>query len=182
MAREEIERTGAGLHHARRSGFSIIELLLVVGIIGILAAIVIPNYLNAINRAKQKTTMGTIRAIANAWEARATETKAYNAAAIQYTLPAQQVDAGAVSSLLTPTYIKVLPITDGWGHALDFYIDALPGTSTQASLYAIRSRGRDGLLDKAGKKKYTFGIISHFDCDIVFGNGTFVTEPQGVEH
>jgi len=165
------------------SGFTIVELMIVIGIIGILSAIIIPNYLNAINRAKQKTTMATMRSIAYAWEARATETKSYNAAATKYTLPSVQIDAGAVTSLLTPTYISLLPTTDGWGHPLDFRIDALPGSGQQAMAYSIRSRGRDGVLDNGGKTKssYTFGTIKRFDCDIVFGSGTFVTEPQGVE-
>jgi prepilin-type N-terminal cleavage/methylation domain-containing protein len=183
MKTRELEQDDVDLSPVRTAGFSIIELLIVIGIIGILAAIVIPNYLNALNRAKQKTTMGTMRAIAMAWEARATETKSYNAAAAQFTLPSSEIDSVGVTALLTPTYIRILPIVDGWGHPLDFFIDALPASGQSASAYAIRSRGRDGILDNgAGSlSSYTFGTIKHFDCDIVFGSGTFVTEPQGVE-
>jgi general secretion pathway protein G len=179
MERNRLQQHPVRARGVRTAGFTIIELLLVLGIIGILAAIVIPNYLNAINRARQKTTMATMRAVAIAWEARATETKSYNAAGTQYTLPPAQLDVPGITALLTPTYIRTLPTIDGWGHSLDFYIDALPGAGA-ASTYAIRSRGRDGLLDGDGTT-YTFGPIKHFDCDIVFGSGTFVTEPQGVE-
>src|SRR5947207_15987123 len=53
--------SGLGPHRRegvmRRNGFSIIELLVAVLIIGIIAAIAMGNYLNALNRAKQKRTM-----------------------------------------------------------------------------------------------------------------------------
>ena len=53
----------------RQKGFTLIELLIVVAIIGIIAAIAIPNLLNAINRGRQKRTMSDIRSIATAMEA-----------------------------------------------------------------------------------------------------------------
>ncbi|MFZ5788886.1 MAG: type II secretion system protein, partial [Acidobacteriota bacterium] len=52
----------------RQKGFTLIELLIVVAIIGIIAAIAIPNLLNAINRGRQKRTMADIRSIATAIE------------------------------------------------------------------------------------------------------------------
>ena len=44
-------------------GFSLIELLIVVGIIGIIAAIGVPMMLNAMDRAKQRRTMGDMHSI-----------------------------------------------------------------------------------------------------------------------
>src|SRR6202171_2631010 len=88
----------------KQRGFTLIELLIVVAIIGILASIVIPNLLTAVQRSKQKRTMADMRTIATAWEARATDVNRYNAAGI--TVPTATVTDDNLTSFLSPTYVK----------------------------------------------------------------------------
>ncbi|MCD6515916.1 MAG: prepilin-type N-terminal cleavage/methylation domain-containing protein, partial [Candidatus Aminicenantes bacterium] len=50
----------------REKGFTLIELLIFVAIIGILAALLIPNIMTAMQKAKQKGTMKDVSTIATA--------------------------------------------------------------------------------------------------------------------
>ena len=45
----------------RQSAFTLIELLIVIAIIGIIAALLIPNFLDALQKSKQKRTEADMR-------------------------------------------------------------------------------------------------------------------------
>src|SRR5512143_274992 len=94
----------------KRRGFTLIELLIIV-------AISIVNMINAIQRAKQKRSMGDMKSIATAVEAYATDQNFYPAAA-GFSLPSGLAlptgTVGLISDSLTPTYMRVVPLVDGW--------------------------------------------------------------------
>ena len=155
----------------KQKGFTLIELLIVVAIIGVLAAIAIPNLLAAINRSRQKRSMADMRTIATAWEARATDVNAYNAAGVSWP-PATAL----VSSIdfLAPTYIKKLPIYDGWN--VEFRV-----SSNNVFSYTVKSYGADKAESTTTTSVPTAVVTDKFDCDIILSNGYFVQYPDGAQ-
>ncbi len=148
----------------RQKGFTLIELLIVVAIIGIIAAIAIPNLLNAIDRVKQKRTMADIRSVGTAVESYAVEIS-------NYPIYASETDvSGGMENLVEPVYILEVPLVDGWQNNLRYQTDA------NGNEYTILSIAKDGVKGTNGG-----GTTNDFDCDIVFQNGGFFQWPEGTQ-
>lgn len=142
-----------------QSGFTLIELLITVAIIGLIAAIAVPNLLNAINRGKQKRTMADMRSMATAVESYAVDNTVYPTA----------TDVASLAGSIEPVYMDPVPVLDGWGHA--YVIDSIP------QRYTLGSAGKDG-----GALSYSGGPMSNFNDSIVFSNGRFAQWPEGTQN
>lgn len=87
--------------HRPDRGFTLIELLIVVGIIAILAAIALPNFLEAQVRSKVTRTRADLRTLATALEVYRVDNNGY---------PANTPEDNAPSVLTTPVgYISSIP-------------------------------------------------------------------------
>lgn len=151
-----------------KKGFTLIELLIVVAIIGIIAAIAIPNLLNAIQRGKQKRTMADMRAVGTAVEAYAVDQNRYPDSASSVTVITDDVE---------PIYIKKVPTNDGWENAFDYV--AAPAGSAQS--YSIQSYGKNRVQEASCAAGSYKGITTNFNNDICFSQGSFTQFPEGIQ-
>jgi prepilin-type N-terminal cleavage/methylation domain-containing protein len=162
----------------REKGFTLIELLIVVAIIGLLAAMLIPNLLDALQKAKQKKTMAESRLLGGAMMSWLTDAVSASAAGAATKLDMSlytSIGADELASVLVPTYIQDIPAYDGWKRSYDLYLDTVPPYET--NVMAIRSAGRGASIDS---DSYTSGAFepTDYEQDIVWADGFFVRWPQ----
>jgi general secretion pathway protein G len=142
-------------------GFTLIELLVVVAIIGIIAAMVMVNFLNALDKSKQKRSMADLRSIGTAVETYAVDNSTY---------PKSISSWSGLRATVSPAYMRSPPDADGWSLTWDV------ATTANGKEYTIGSNGKDATVGpRAG------GTTGDFDCDIVFVNGSFFQWPEGVQ-
>jgi len=170
----------------KRKGFTLLEMLVVVAIIGILAALFIPLIAGAMQKAKQKGTMQDMNTLAKAITEYITD---HSVAPVQ---DGPLSMATTFYSALSGFYLKVMPQNDQWGTALNVYCGtAVAGaniggiSSAGDDDFLIQSFGRDRsstpfTYDPAspGSAFFRVAAMSDFDQDLVNWNGTWIHAPR----
>jgi general secretion pathway protein G len=148
----------------RNRGFTLVELLVVVAILGLLVGVVVYSLADAVDRGRQKRTVADLRALATAVEAYSIDFQCYPRGVEGGT---QQLDAP-----LAPTYMRSLPRVDGWHESIGVLLE--PSGAT----YTLYSGGGDHLPDPGS---WHGGPTTSFNDDIVFAIGGFVQWPEGTQ-
>ncbi|MBV8200124.1 MAG: type II secretion system protein [Acidobacteria bacterium] len=161
-------------------GFTLIEMLIVVAVIGIIAAMLIPNLLDALQKAKQKRTMGDMKIIGTAMFSWITDQSAAAAAGasasvVDLTQYGTQLTAPNLTTVLVSQYIQSIPTLDGWQSPYQYYLRTDNPHAVQ--VMAIRSLGRD---KTAEGDQYTVTAFdpTDYDRDIVWADGFMVRYPE----
>ena len=140
-------------------GFTLVELLIVVSIIGIIASLAIPNLLSATHKSRQKATMADMKNIGTAIE--------------MYMTDHQSAPSTLSDNDLKHFYMKNMPDRDSWGNEWEYQADR--------DTYFIASSARDSIFlgfDQEGS--YKVQSDEDLNNDLIFSNGSFTFAPGTV--
>ncbi len=162
----------------RQLAFTLIELLIVVAIIGILAAIAVPNFLNAQMRARVSRAVADERNISTAMEAYRLDNNRYPPASLANRTTRRLVIERYVSLTTPIAYMASVPfdpffiledqIPTIWGGPVYGYFEREssnlttaewgPGPAEKNAIYFIHSFGPDGANSAITENNYYFHV------------------------
>ena len=130
----------------RQQGFTLIEIMVVVVILGILAALVVPQVMSRPDQAKVTVAQGDIKAIAAALDMYRLDNHVYPST--QQGLEALVKKPSGMSAAKNwnkDGYLKRLPV-DPWGNPYQYLA---PGSQGPFDLYSLGADGKEGGSENA---------------------------------
>lgn len=130
----------------RQQGFTLIEIMVVVVILGILAALVVPQVMSRPDQAKVTVAQGDIKAIAAALDMYRLDNHVYPST--QQGLEAlvkKTSGMPAAKNWNKDGYLKRLPV-DPWGNPYQYLA---PGSQGPFDLYSLGADGKEGGSENA---------------------------------
>jgi len=132
---------GPSCHITRESGFTLIEIMVVVIIIGLLASIAVPTVLDRVDESRVKKVQADFKALQTAL-------KLYRIDNFTYPTSDQGLEALVTKPTLAPVprnwkaggYIETLQL-DPWGHP---YLYMSPGEGHEYDIYTLGADGVSG--------------------------------------
>ena len=162
----------------KQKGFTLIELLIVIAIIGIIAALLVPNFLDALNKGRQKRTMGYMKnwgTAAFSWLGDRLGAGAAGATPITFAITDyEEITAEQAKTEMVPAYIQNINTLDAWRKTYFYYMNTTD--PADATVLMIRSEGRDGMPD--GETEVGAFDPTDYAKDTVWADGTFLRKPE----
>ncbi len=128
----------------RQQGFTLIEIMVVVVILGILAALVVPQVMSRPDQAKVTVAQGDIKGIASALDMYKLDNHSYPSTQQGLEALVKKPSGNpAAKNWNKDGYLKRVPV-DPWGNAYQYLS---PGTRGSFDLYSLGADGKQGGTD-----------------------------------
>jgi general secretion pathway protein G len=128
-------------HHKKQRGFTLIEVLVVIVILGVLAALIVPKVMGRTDEARQVAAKQDIGSIAQALKLYRLDNGRYPTSEQGLKALVEKPSTSPVQNNWKPGgYLERLP-NDPWGHA---YLYASPGTHGEIDIWSLGADGESG--------------------------------------
>ncbi|MFY9824012.1 MAG: prepilin-type N-terminal cleavage/methylation domain-containing protein [Thermoanaerobaculia bacterium] len=141
MLRKSLDFDRKNCAHTAESGFTLVEMMIVVAIIAILSALVIPRVNNQLNETRRVATISDLNAVNTVWTSYLLMTGRSMGVSEPVITPGdmQLVSASDLGHFLQTK----VPAFDHFGHQIEYRVDAWP----DPNVLVARSPGKDGVFE-----------------------------------